>query len=262
MCVAVEFLEDELCAPTLVHLSYLLYFNVNEHAFDQLIKQIVILSINRFRLSFSLGLFLSFFVSIDWWDYAIKRLPKLLWTYYIKHARTHGVMPMQLSAKCLWSLCVCVCFVLYFLRSAHTHRMPGSFFISPEITVRMFQILNYYREIILCVVTCCVYNYLFLLHENKTDQNNNNHIQNMIPIFSSVFVVLDTRLRLLRVDHLSTIIVFELCCIRNKEKWVNSMYNSCISSNVKSFPNINSNSMVNFQFSAVFQINTKKRAVA
>lgn len=32
--------------------------------------------------------------------------------------------------------------------------------LSAEITVRMFQVPNYYREIILCVVTCCVYNYL------------------------------------------------------------------------------------------------------
>lgn len=37
----------------------------------------------------------------------------------------------------------------------------------PKITVRMFQVLNYYREIILCVVTCCVYNYLFLHYGNK-----------------------------------------------------------------------------------------------
>lgn len=53
------------------------------------------------------------------------------------------------ASTSLWSWHLCA--------YAHTHRT-----LTAEITVRMFQVPNYYREIVLCVVTCCVYNYLFL----------------------------------------------------------------------------------------------------
>lgn len=37
----------------------------------------------------------------------------------------------------------------------------GDWTQSADITVRLFQVPNYYRVIVSCVVTCCVYNYLF-----------------------------------------------------------------------------------------------------
>lgn len=150
------------------------------------------------------------------------------------YARTHArdVMSMLLmhrSAKCLWS------FYSYSYYDAHTHRAPVHSLSAWNYGAHTFQVLNSYREIILCVVTCCVYNYLFLhdgyerkTFNNQSSSNNNNVKRNMV---SFTRCAADTQLRLLRVGHLSSLFsnCFEFKVQESKRgknsKWINSMYN-------------------------------------
>lgn len=169
-------------------------------------------------------------------------------------------MPMHFSAKCLWSfLCVFLVFVLLDFYALPTH--IGSRFVlyQLEITVRMFQVLNYYREIILCVVTCCVYNYLFLLHGNDEEKaatpSTAWKTRVSFLFLCSMHGILNWDCYVLTICQLS---LFSYCITHSK--WSKTRKSDCnlnISS-VKSFPNINFNFMVNFQFSAVFQNPSEK----
>lgn len=83
------------------------------------------------------------------------------------------LMPMQFSLSLSLSrLNVSDLFYSYSYYDAHTHRATVHSLSARNYGAYTFQVLNYYREIVLCVVTCCVYNYLLFLHDSNEGKRN------------------------------------------------------------------------------------------